>query len=240
MGVVFRQNYFMINGRSSLEFGIVINNATVWGAPERVYEEVTIPGRNGIILFDEGRYSNANIAYECQLMVKNHNLDAFRGWVLSTVGYQRLEDTYHPEEYRMARPSGEFNATLSNALREGRFTLQFNCKPQRFLKIGEKETTFADDGAIYNPTYYIARPLIRVLGYGTLGVGDQFVTIASHSLSYIDLDCETCNAYCGTTNANSYITLSSDDYPTLGVGTTGISMTGNISQVVVTPRWWSL
>lgn len=233
-------NYFMIDEVSSLDFGVVISNAAVFNAPQRAFEEVKVPGRNGTILFDEGYYENVTVSYEASVLNKGVNLDGFRAWLMSHTAYCRIEDTYHSEEYRIGVPSGGFEATMNEQLAAGTFKVQFNCKPQRFLKVGELSTRYTADVTIFNPTHFAAKPLIRVYGAGELGIGDDTVTVKKHSLDYIDLDCDLADSFCGSTNANSYVSLSGDDYPSLRVGKTGITLGDGITAVEIAPRWWTL
>ena len=233
-------NYFMIGEVSSLDYGVIISDAAVFNAPARAYESVSVPGRNGAVLFDEGYYENVTVTYEAALLNKHANLDGFRSWLMSFTKYIRLEDTYHPEEYRLAIPSGGFTATTERALKIGRFKVQFDCKPQRFLKSGDVGTEYTESVTLFNPTQYASKPLIRVYGHGVLGVGNDTVTISSNALDYIDLDCDLCDAYCGSANANPYVTLSGDDYPVFGAGTTGITLGNGITSVEIYPHWWTL
>lgn len=233
-------NYFMIDEVSSLDFGVVISSAAVFNAPQRAFEEVKVPGRNGTILFDEGYYENVTVSYEASILNKGVNLDGFRAWLMSFTSYCRIEDTYHPEEYRIGVPSGGFDASMNELLAAGTFKVQFNCKPQRFLKVGELSTRYTSDVTLFNPTHFAAKPLIRVYGAGELGIGSDTVTIKKHSLDYIDLDCDIADAYCDSTNANSYVSLSGDNYPELESGKTGITLGDGITAVEISPRWWTL
>ena len=240
MGVM-RRNYFQIGDVSSLDFGIVISDASVWGSPKRVFESVSVPGRNGDLIFDEGRYENAPIDYNCQILNDGGELDRFRAWLASQVGYVRLEDTYHPEEYRLAAVSSGLTPQMTLwALRRGDFNVTFSAKPQRFLKIGDVGTEYESNISIYNPTYFEARPIIRVYGYGDLVVGGVTVSIESNSLSYIDIDSQVDDCYCGTTNANQYITLSGDSFPTLAVGVTNIELPATVSKIILFPKWFTM
>lgn len=234
------RNYFTLNGMPSTDYGVIISKAGVFGAPQRSYEAVSVPGKNGDLLFDNKRYENVIGKYEGSLINSKSDIDAFRAWLLSHTSYTRLEDTYHPDEYRMAMPTGGFDPEMLVNNKIGQFQILFNCKPQRFLKSGEIPVALTSSGAIHNPTLYTARPLIRVYGYGSLGIGSETVTIASHSLPYIDLDCDIEDAYCGATNANRYITLSGKNYPGINSGVVSISLSANISSVVITPRWWMI
>ena len=233
-------NYFMIDETSSLDYGVIISDAAVFDAPARAYESVSVPGRNGAVIFDEGYYENVKVTYDASLLNKNANLDGFRSWLMSFTKYVRIEDTYHPEEYRLGIPSGGLQISTERANKIGHFKVQFDCKPQRFLKSGEIGTEYTDSVTLFNPTQYPSKPIIRVYGHGVLGVGNDSITIASNSLDYIDLDCDLCDAYCGSTNANSHVTLSGDNYPEFGVGTTGITLGTGITAVEIFPRWWTL
>lgn len=233
-------NYFMIDGVSSLDFGVVISNAAVFNAPSRAFESVNVPGRNGAILFDEGYYENVTVSYEASLLNKGVNLDGFRAWLMSFTSYHRIEDTYHSEEYRIGIPDGGFEATMNEQLAAGTFKVQFNCKPQRFLKSGELFTRYTSGATLFNPTHFTSKPMIRVYGAGDIGIGEDTVTIKKNDLEYIDLDCDLCDATCGSTNANIYVTLSGDDYPALKAGKTGITLGNGITAVEIAPRWWTL
>jgi len=81
---------------------------------------------------------------------------------LTASGYCRLEDTYEPEHYRMARYVG--SPDVANILfKFGRAELEFEVQPQRYLKSGEQEVGLTEEQqTLYNPTAFAANPLIRV------------------------------------------------------------------------------
>lgn len=93
--------------------------------------------------------------------------------------------------------------------------------------------------SIYNPTQYESRPLIRVTGYGTLTLGNETITVDSGQ-TYVDIDSEIMDCYNGTTNKNSKVTFSSGKFPVLPAGVTGVSYSGSITKVEITPRWYRL
>lgn len=232
-------SYFSLDGVKSSDYGVIISKAGVFNAPARSYESVPVPGKNGDVIFDNGRYENVDVPYEAGIVGRD-KLDSFRAWLLSHTGYCRIEDTYHKDEYRIGMPVNGLVPSLEVMLKLSKFTLHFNCKPQRFLKSGEQTTTLTASGSITNPTLYTAKPIIRVYGRGALGVGSETVTIASHSLSYIDLDCDIEDSTCGATNANGYVTLTGDHYPTFAPGANRLSLASTITRVIITPRWWTL
>lgn len=129
-------------GVNSADFGIYISGEGVWDAPERDVESVDVPGRNGTLLLDRGRWKNIEVTYpafnaEPDLETFRANLDAFRNAIASQVGYQRLTDSFHLDEYRMATyvDGIEVKPIINNTASE--FELVFNCKPQRYLTSGE-------------------------------------------------------------------------------------------------------
>lgn len=137
------RNYFIYAGRDSRDFGVYISGQGTFGAPQKAYEFLSIPGRNGAVIGPERRLENATLTYECFIYKDfDTNIAAFRTFLLSLDGYQRLEDSYHPDEYRMAVYTGPFEPEVTSKNNAGSFSLVFSCKPQRFLLSGESEFTF--------------------------------------------------------------------------------------------------
>ena len=55
-GEIFKRLYF--DGQSSGTYGVYITGEAVYNAPARDVEMVTIPGRNGQLALDKGRFEN--------------------------------------------------------------------------------------------------------------------------------------------------------------------------------------
>ena len=233
-------NYFTFNGHNSLEYGITISGSGTYNKPARVVERFKIPGRNGELTIDNGKFRNVNITYECTIGRSfAKNMDYLFQWLMSHRGYNRLEDSLQPDYYRMARVSGVPDPEQWANLIGGTFEITFDCIPQRFLKSGEEMREFTSAGTIRNPTLYDALPLIRVYGTGTLGVGSTTITILSAD-GYTDLDCDIQDAYKGQLNCNQNIRLDSGSFPVLKPGDNGISLGNGITKIELTPRWWTI
>jgi phage-related protein len=232
-------NYLTFAGRSTNEFGIWISGEGTYGAPERNVQTQEVAGRNGNLLFDMGNFRNITIKYPAAIKTDMPSrIRDFLNFAGSQVGYQRLEDTYHPYEYRMARFQSKLSIDSAGYMnRSGKFTLEFDCKPQRFLKSGEDPIDFTGSGILYNRTEFDAKPLLRVFGSGagSVGIGSQTITISSIS-EYVDIDCEIMDAYKGAVNCNGNVSFTDDIV--LKPGNNNIAKTGNISKVTITPRWW--
>lgn len=209
--------------------------------PAKKYSVVSVPGRNGALHIDTGAYNNYTQPYEIGIRASEKGLSRtardIAQWLYTPNGYCRLEDSYEPDVYRMAYFSGPQD--IENILNQlGRATIEFSCKPQRFLKSGEIAVKVPSRENINNPTAFKALPLITIVGsgQGRLQIGEYVVEIQSLDGNLI-LDCDLQNAYYGTTNLNS--TISAPDFPVLIPGDNKITYTGDW-EVEIVPRWWTL
>ncbi len=231
-------NSFRYAGKASTEFGVYISGAGTFAAPEREVEVVTIPGKNGDLLYDNKRYRNTEISYQCGIVKDfESNFKSFRNWILSRRGYQRLTDSYHPNEFYQAYVLAELNPDLTADLRAGEFTMTFSRKPERYLIEGEIPKDMTASGTIYNPTLFASAPLIRVSGNGTLTVNGTLITVTGDQ-EYTYIDCELQDAYYGELNLNSKVTVDDWDFPKLSPGENTITLNGVTIQI--TPRWYIL
>ncbi len=231
-------NSLTFNNINSLQYGVYISGTGAFNSPARDREMIEVPGRNGDIINDHGRYKNIEVTYPA-FIIKDFkaNLTAWANKLLEPLNYVRLSDTYHPDEFRLAVLSQGMVVDPVRWLAAGSFDLVFNCRPERFLTSGETVTTFTAGGSISNQTDMPAKPLIRVYGSGTITVNGTEIEIASHSYEYIDIDCDLQEAFYGAANANMYISL--DEFPTLRSGANIIVLDG-VTRVEMTPRWWRL
>lgn len=238
-------HYIVFNGKPLTDFSLYISGNGTFNSAERDVKKVEVPGKSGDLIFDNGRFKNVTVTYNNAFILEDDDdLSSFArkmrelaSFLKSSPGYHRLEDTYHPDEYRMASCVTNIDPEVFNLV-AGQFDLEFDCKPQRFMKSGEKPLTYTANGKIFNPSFFSSKPIIRVYGKGTISVGEETITIAEHSEEYIDIDCDMMNCHCGAVNCNGYVTLDSDEFPVLSPGPNGIEFSGNISKVIITPRWW--
>lgn len=235
------RNFIVFNGKSFLDYGVYISGAGTFDAPERDTEQIEIPGRNGTLTLDHGRYKNLPVKYPAFIIHDfNTNLEGLRNFLLTQTGYGRLEDTYHPDEFRKAKISRGFTTKPIAELYAGEFDIEFDCYPQRFLKAGEKEVTFTAAGNLHNRYMTEAKPLIRAYGTGSFSVGGITVQITSAN-SYTDIDCELQEAYKDTLaiNRNSSVILTNGTFPSLKPGDNAVTLSG-ITKLEIMPRWWVL
>lgn len=235
------RQWIIFDKKPLTEYGLYISGGGTFNAPQRDVESLEMPGRNGELTIDKGRYLNIDVEYPAFICRDfSDNLQSLRNWLLTRSGYKVLQDTYHPDEYRLARYLSGLEVTPSQSLREGEFSLVFNCKPQRFLRRGDQAITFTASGVIKNPTLTIAKPMVRVYGTGTITINGISIQITTNA-SYTDIDCETENAYRGSTNLNGNIALNANhDFWSLSPGSNTVTLGTGITRVEIKPRWWVL
>ena len=213
-----------IDGKNCSEYGVWISGGGTFNAPPRDMDTISIPGRDGDIFFDNGRFQNINVTYP-----------AF----ISKYHYMKIEDSYHPDEFRLGVFKGGLTVSTTARNLSGSFNLTFNCKPQRYLKSGEMPVRFTASGSIYNPTEYAAKPLIKCYGTGgTVTIGGVAVTVTGCT-NHVVLDCDLMESYEGDTSRNGTTTLVNGEFPTLGAGASAVTFSG-FSRVEIMPRWWKL
>lgn len=233
---------FTFNNKNSLAYGIYLTGEPVYNAPARAVDKITIPGRDGDLLMDQGRYENIEVKYPAGAFGETQadfatTMAAIRDFLGPLHGYHRLTDDYNPEEYRLASFKAGLDVSPVPFQRAGEFDLVFDCKPQRFLTSGEQVTTFTASGTISNPTPYDAKPLLVVTGTGNLTVNGVQIAISKTPTT---IDCEAMEAYNGSTSRNGDIILTPNRFPVLSAGSNTITLGAGITKVEITPRWWRL
>jgi phage-related protein len=234
-------NSLTFDGINSLNYGIFVTGEAVFNAPERVVEMISVPGRNGAIAVDEGRFEKILVTYPAGCFASNmadyaDKVSQFRNILASRYTYKRLTDTYHPDEFRLAVYEGGLEVETVEKLNAGQFELTFNCKPQRWLTSGETAAEFTADGTITNPSYLTALPLIRAYGTGKFSINDTEVQITAADV-YTDIDCDIMECFKGNANKNGMVRLS--EFPVLLPGENTITLDG-VTSIEITPRWFVL
>ena len=167
-------NSITFGGVNSADFGIYVSGEGVFNAPKRDVEMIKIPGRNGAFALDNGRFENIEVTYPAFNFEPDdydtfmQNLSDFRNAICAQRGYQRLTDTFHPDEYRMATYIGglEIKPVKYNTASE--FNIVFDCKPQRWLTSGETAVMVTSGDTLTNPTLFESGPLLEATGSGAI------------------------------------------------------------------------
>lgn len=246
-------------GRSSDEFNLKIERFPDILKAARRYEKVSVPGRNGDIYFFDGSYENYTQPYSVFAGSRTDNAaqsswSEIMEWLvpesatptiddfinLTLYGYKWLIDSNEPDTIRLALFSSGLSAENSWN-RFGRTTIEFDCRPERFLADAFTPITFNTSGSVItNPTDRIAKPCLQIYGTngGSVVLNGHIITLNGIN-QYTYVDSESQNAFKNVwDNKNS--TLTTADFPTLASGDNYLTWDGDITKVVVIPRWWRL
>ena len=254
----------VFNNRSSREFGLEVESPPSYEAPEKNYETFEVPGRNGDIQIDQHSFKNVNRTYDVSFDARRQGFSRtasmIMGWLRSASGYARLEDSYDEDYYREAcfKQSSEIENIFNEA---GKLTIEFECKPQRWLKSGEQAVDAEDGQTLINPTLFTADPSIviysTVINEIVVSIGADAITVSADRAAIyesaegtmlneaITIDCMnhfvTAKAdfqvdddiFIYRANCNAYVT---GDWPQLVPGENVYN--GPTAKII--PRWWTI
>lgn len=234
-----RKLAFWLDGKCSLDYGIILQKEITFDGAEPAYETQPIHGRNGELYFWDARYKNVQGKAVCYVMGEGEAAERRQRAIeffFGTLGYRRLELDNEPDTYRMVIPT-KGPGTDIRVSSVAPFEVTFSAKPEIYLKRGERPLSFAQSGAtIKNPTAFSSKPLITVYGNaaGSLfvnGVECRFLSLSG----FCTLDCNTQDAYKGEENKNNTVAIA--EYPVLAAGNNTLTWNGGIQSVEITPRW---
>lgn len=144
-------NILKINGEAIS--GIYVDAAVSFNKPAKRVQSISVPGRNGNLIIDEGAFDNVLISYP--VYEKNSfpmEFDSIVNWLASLEGYQRIECSNDPTHFRLGRFVVPQTPTAKRLNRDGYYQLSFDCKPQRYLNLGEVPTEIdANPSETYGP-----------------------------------------------------------------------------------------
>ena len=237
-----KQGLIVYGGEASSDYGIVVSEAPSFDKPTRKSTVFGVPGRNGAVLFQEDAFEDVVRSYNAFITDYDREdlveaINGFTGMLYSKVGYQRLEDSFEPDTFRLAYFNG--GQDISNEMMQyGETTISFVCRPERFYKDGEKEITVSNGDSIHNYTRFEAKPLIYIEGSDSVSLSIQGQTINAELDDYIYIDCERMNAYrTAAENKNEDI---SGTFPKILPGTNGITITGTVTKVTIVQRYYTI
>lgn len=237
-----KQGLIVYNGETSVDYGMVVAEAPTFERPSRKQTVYTIPGRNGSIVMQDDAWSDVTRSYRVWLADSPdkdlvETVNAIEAWLNSQNGYQRLEDSFEPDIFRLGYYSGGDNVS-NNFMQYGETTIRFTCRPERFLKEGEHEINLTSSSQIYNPTRFTSKPLIHIEGSGTVTISINGTVMQATITDYINIDTESMNAYrLPAENMNNKIT---GTFPTIAPEKNTVSITGTFSKASIIPRYFMI
>lgn len=250
-----KQGLIVYGGESSSSYGMVVAEAPAFERPKRKQTIYNVPGRNGSIIFQQDAWEDVTRSYKVWLTPSSNKtlverVDALEAWLNSQNGYVRLEDNFEPDVYRLAYYSG--GDGFSNSLTQyGEATLNFTCRPERFLKSGEIPISARLDNPylvvnVNNPTRFYCYPLIsiRATSNAQIEFDNMTVTMPAPSMT-IDYDARAAYYNDGATIANYWIEFTGSQTfkpipPQIGKTFFIDVLSGTLNEFTVTPRYFTI
>lgn len=221
-------NYFIFNGVSSKDKGIIITKMPPISKPERRVNKIIIPGKNGCLYEDEKVYETIVIQIECAIISEDYNIREIMKWL---EGEGKLILSTSPYCYYNANIINKIDYTdIARQIHE--FPLQIELQPiAHSVKQKEINLTEADDIYIMESTYNI-KPYIKAVGNGDITININNKTLILKNVDeYIELDSNTEEAYKGNLNKNNCVY--SEEFLELTPGKNFISWIGNVSNIQI-------
>lgn len=245
---------FYIDGVDARSFGIYLQSPIQFSEAVPIVEAQTIPGRNGDLIFDTGSYENRSGSASCFCLQKDVEkaITSAGRFLMGKKGYRRLETSDDPDHYWLARI--ENSPEIAMRMRTlAPFDIDFDCKPQRFLKCGDEPLTFVAPNVtevhfnLYNQYGFASKPLIEI-SYEAVDDEPRECLVSCNGrycdvnqfVGSIILDSDTQNAY--NENGNQNNNISCREFIVLDPGENDFSFFAAAGEVTIkiTPRWWEL
>ncbi|MCT0000740.1 hypothetical protein [Weissella cibaria] len=221
----------------------ILNYPTIT-VPERKHTLNTTPvGIDRAILFDDGAYNNRDI----QLIIgfegkqSNSNIQKFLS-ALDTGKYIDFQMYSDPDyTYQVIRQSTGTIArpTYSDSYRE--LTITLSSAPYRYVEPAQTATITTNQSTLVNPTKYLAKPYIRIVGDGAItltvnGVDYKFTNVTGS----IELDSAMQNVWWvnGGVMVNENAKMAIGPFPTLKPDNNTVKV--STGTATIEPRWRTL
>lgn len=236
-----------VGGIRSNDYSIYVLDVNDTDMPTRDYQSYSVPGRSRDIHYDNGRYENIERVYKCfvkddMIYHAEYLINGFLARLMSLKGYQRIEDTLHPEYVKYGEFKGNMTPSWARMKNAARFDLAFDCDSRKYLRSGEDEQNLGTGTkTIWNPGTEESYPLFTVTGNGYIEIASRRITVANNTDTLI-FDCEIGDAYSsiGHSNLNSKITINgAGEIPYLAPGSNSVKVNSFTSCTMI-PRWCSL
>lgn len=220
--------FFIFNKINSKEKGILVNNLPPISKPERKYEEIEIPGRNGKLYIDNNCYNTFLYTITCTLM-PGSNIREISRW-LNGNGKLIISTELDKEYDAIIKDQIDYEQVYRVC---NSFEVNFEIQPiaistfEKIINIIKNNTKLT----IKESTYLI-KPYFKITGSGdiTLTINNRNINLKNIE-GFIELDCELEEAFKENENCNNQIEC--EDFPFLIPGENNISWIGNVSNIQI-------
>lgn len=217
----------IINGTSLSSLGVIVENQTRFIKPKKRVEVIQVENQDGAKVIEKG-YEPYTLEYRVTLTDAS-KFNQIYALLNGDVVLQASDD-----------PGNYWNAKVIEGIEYDplaiwkKATLSFYIENPFRYKHNESPTTLLTPGNVMNVGTVNSLPLIKIVGTGTVVIsidGRSFTYVFDTSFVYIDSFLQ--EAYHTSNLKNRKMT---GEFPHLTPGLNAISWTGNVTELVVTPR----
>lgn len=177
---------FTFKGISSTDMGVFIAEHFPLPVSVAREEEEVIPGRDGIITFQDGSYEGSEISGKIYIKPTT-NLDAVVKWLQ---GWGELTIPGAEDRYYIAKVSNIVPITQFIRNEVYSMPLTFKCQPHGYLLSANEFVEFKS-GTITNEGNIIAKPTIKFTGTScSISINGRQFSVNTSEESNIVIDCE--------------------------------------------------
>lgn len=220
--------------RSCIKMGLFPVKPPVIPTAKKQYNEVTIPGRDGIFYVDLGTYDDIVLPVEFNFQSKKKTVDErFRYYRSVLFNVKELMRDSDPDMYYRIKKIeiGNLDRGTSNTI--GTFQCDFTLDPYAYLRTGKKKMT---PNRVKFNRYDLCHPIYVITGEGVcqIKVNGNTASINATDTVYIDTDLHLCYRDDGTWVNTSLTGYYEDLY--LKHGTNELSFSSGFD-VRIIPNW---
>ena len=229
-----KEAWFEFKGVRSDAMGVMMLARPEREQPSLNGEYRQVAGRSGQIWLGDGSYGNGSAEVTC--IVPGGDMDAVLAWLTGS-GWLRFSD--EPDRaYRARAVKGLVRTQPMPRLAAQRFTVQFECQPFRYLYPEAAQIVLTENGTVHNPGTAAAQPVIRIEGSGDISVlvGGRWMAFEGVS-GGVTVDCELMDVLdLGQTKLMNGC-AQMDEFPVLEPGANAVLWSGDVTRIVIEPRW---
>ena len=235
---------FTYKGIKSKEMHLRVLNDVSFASPSRDVKMIQVPGRDGDLVMDNGRYESVIRSILCRLEAPTGTnvetlISQINNWLIDDAGFHPFTWENDPDFKYLARV--EKDVVSQRVLsRFGKTIIDFRIHPIKYLKSSLIEQQITSGTNVENPFSIEAKPMIRIVGNGdmTLNIGGRPLVLRGISGGCL-VDSETQTIMSLDRRLTLFERMFSP-FPVLLFGNNAITFSGSGLQVFITPRLGAL
>lgn len=235
--------WFEFNGVNSLDMHLRIENDISFSSPEADIDFIEVVGRDGDLAIDYGRLKSTEKPFPVTLdLPEGHSINKAASdisqWLKGDKGWFPLLFSGEEDHYYMAMCYQQFD--IKETLKTfGKTVITFKVMPVKY-RLDNDAFTISNGQALFNPEKRASEPLITVRGMGDVTLqnnGADWLMLRSVD-GELTVDSQLMSVFKNDLPAyDKMIGELSPMFPILSPGENVITWTGNVTEILIEPRW---